>query len=636
MSTQARRELFDSIRPQYQKANRKGKQALLTGLLTATGLSRKHAIAILNRAPSAPASRQREKKYDDAVAEALRIVWLAANKICSKRLIPFLPEFLESLEAFGHIDLRDDVRFKLLSLSPATADRILKAERTKLGKSKGLTKPGYLIKKQINVRTFADWKDLKPGFFEADLVAHGGARADGQFLQTLTLTDIETGWTELGALLRRSEADVINSLNEMKNLIPFPVLGLDTDNGGEFINYELVDWCQKNEITFTRSREYKKNDQAHVEEKNGSIVRRLVGYERYEGSTSRDLLAKLYEIARLYINYFQPCLKLVSKERLGARVRKKYSKAQTPYRRVLNSNSISENLKRSLIQNYQQLDPVALLNQLGILQRNFQQSNSATSDQSFSSIRITMLTDDECRSMLTKELQPVSDVQGTTAISQTPPKTDASRDSVVHKKPGRKSSLDLVQNDINAELASDPTLTGRKLLSILMKKYPGRFRLTQRSSLHGRILAWRMDQLQVQSRKQNRVKTPIAKEPDWQKLQTMLKEQTTTRMLFWRKYKAECETQSLLFYKYSQFCRNFTAWLEQNSKNIIEPDWEQVLHQTQNGLTRIELWRTYSQSCALSDHFYYSYNNFCRTLALWQSRNSIGHSTAINTTTTRN
>ncbi len=464
MSTQARRELFDSIRPQYQKANRKGKQALLTGLLTATGLSRKHAIAILNRAPSAPASRQREKKYDDAVAEALRIVWLAANKICSKRLIPFLPEFLESLEAFGHIDLRDDVRFKLLSLSPATADRILKAERTKLGKSKGLTKPGYLIRKQINVRTFADWKDLKPGFFEADLVAHGGARAGGQFLQTLTLTDIETGWTELGALLRRSEADVINSLNEMKNLIPFPVLGLDTDNGGEFINYELVDWCQKNEITFTRSREYKKNDQAHVEEKNGSIVRRLVGYERYEGSTSRDLLAKLYEIARLYINYFQPCLKLVSKERLGARVRKKYSKAQTPYRRVLNSNSISENLKLSLIQNYQQLDPVALLNQLGILQRNFQQSNSATSDQSFSSIRITMLTDDECRSMLTKELQPVSEVQGTTAISQTPPKTDASRDSVVHKKPGRKSSLDLVQNDINAELASDPTLTGRKLL----------------------------------------------------------------------------------------------------------------------------------------------------------------------------
>lgn len=635
MSTESRRELFDSIRPQYQKANRKDKQTLITGLLTATGLSRKHAIAILNRAPSAPAIRQREKKYDDAVAEALRIVWLAANKICSKRLIPFLPEFLESLEAFGHIDLKDDVRFKLLSLSPATADRILKAERTKLGKSKGLTKPGHLIKKQISVRTFADWKDLQPGFFEADLVAHGGARADGQFLQTLTLTDIETGWTELGALLRRSEADVINALNEMKTLIPFPLLGLDTDNGGEFINYELIDWCQKNEITFTRSREYKKNDQAHVEEKNGSIVRRLVGYERYEGSTSRDLLAKLYEIARLYINYFQPCLKLVSKERLGARVRKKYSKALTPYRRVLNSNSISENLKLSLIQNYHQLDPVALLNQLKILQRNFQQSHSATSDQSLPSIRITMLTDNEYCSMPIKELQPVSEVLDTTGISPMPPKTTAPRDSVVHKKPGRKSSLDLVQNDINAELASDPTLTGRRLLSILMKRYPGRFRLTQRSSLHSRILAWRMDQLQVQSRKQNRVKAPIAKEPDWQKLQTMLKEQTTTRMLFWRKYKAECESQCLLFYKYSQFCRNFSAWLEQNSKNIIEPDWERISRQTQSGMTRIELWRTYSQSCALSDHFYYTYNNFCRTLALWQSKYSFGHGTAVNTTTIR-
>jgi hypothetical protein len=146
-------------------------------------------------------------------------------------LIPFLPEFLESLEAFGHIDLADDVRFKLLSISPATADRILKAERAKLGKSKGLTKPGHLIKKQIEVRTFADWKELRPGFFEADLVAHGGTRADGQFLQTLTLTDIETGWTELGALLRRSEADVINALDEMRDLIPFPLLGIDTDNG---------------------------------------------------------------------------------------------------------------------------------------------------------------------------------------------------------------------------------------------------------------------------------------------------------------------------------------------------------------------------------------------------------------------
>ena len=421
-------------------------------------------------------------------------------------------------------------------MSPATADRILKAERSRLGKSKGLMKPGYLIKKQIDVRTFADWKDLRPGFFEADLVAHGGARADGQFLQTLTLTDIETGWTELGALLRRSEADVINALNEMRNLIPFPLLGIDTDNGGEFINYELIDWCQNNEITFTRSREYKKNDQAHVEEKNGSIVRRLVGYERYEGSASRDLLAKLYKIARLYVNHFQPCLKLISKERVGGRVRKKYSEAQTPYRRVLNSHSISENLKLILIQNHQQLDPVALLNQLEILQRNFQHSNSATVERPFT-LNITMLTENECHPMRIKELQPVSEVPATVDIIPALSQASVSLDSVVHKKPGRKSSLDLVEDDINAELALNPTLTGRQLLSILMKKYPGRFRLTQRSSLHGRILAWRMDQLQVTSRKHKKAKTPIAKEPGWQELQRMLKEQTTSRMLYWRQYK---------------------------------------------------------------------------------------------------
>lgn len=167
--------------------------------------------------------------------------------------------------------------------------------------------------------------------------------------------------------------------------------------------------------------------------------------------------------------------------------------------------------------------------------------------------------------MLEKELQPVSEDQGATGISPTPPKAAESSDSVVHKKRGRKSSLDLVQDDINAELASDPTLTGRGLLSILMKRYPGRFRLTQRSSLHGRILAWRMDRLQVQSRKQNRVKAPIPKEPDWQKLQTMLKEQTTTIMLFWRKYKADCESQSLLLYKYSQFCRTLAFWQSKHS-----------------------------------------------------------------------
>ena len=133
-------------------------------------------------------------------------------------------------------------------------------------------------------------------------------------MHTLTLTDIETGWTELGALLRRSEADVLKALGEMKNDLPFQMLGLDTDNGSEFINYELVDWCQRNEITFTRSREYKKNDQAHVEEKNGSIVRRLIGYERYEGLTSCSLLSEVYKVARLYINFFQPSLKLKSKE----------------------------------------------------------------------------------------------------------------------------------------------------------------------------------------------------------------------------------------------------------------------------------------------------------------------------------
>lgn len=156
--------------------------------------------------------------------------------------------------------------------------------------------------------------------------------------------------------------------------------------------------------------------------------------------------------------------------------------------------------------------------------------------------------------------------------------------------------------------------------------------MTQRSSLHSRILAWRMDQLQVESRQQSTVKTPVTREPDWQELQKMLKEQTTTRMLFWRKYKMECESQSLHSYQYSQFCRRFSVWLERNNKTLIEPDWEWISRQTQSGITRIQLWREYSQSCALSDHFFYSYNHFCRTLALWQSTYSRGKGTTANTT----
>ena len=202
-----------------------------------------------------------------AVRLALVTVWKAANRICARRLMPFLPDFVAALERFGHLSLAGEVRERLLAMSPATADRLLYHERHPAGSTISTTRRGKLLKHQIPVRTFFDWNDLAPGFVEADLVAHCGEGAEGAYLNTLTLTDIATGWTECLALIRRSEADVSAAIHAVRQRLPFPLLGLDTDNGGEFINYDLFRYCEKEKITFTRSRAYRKNDQAHVEEK---------------------------------------------------------------------------------------------------------------------------------------------------------------------------------------------------------------------------------------------------------------------------------------------------------------------------------------------------------------------------------
>ncbi|MCH8247939.1 MAG: transposase family protein, partial [Bacteroidetes bacterium] len=226
----------------------------------------------------------------------------AADRICSKRLVPFLPELIDALERHGHLQLEESVRQRLCSISPATVDRLL--HQVRYGSApKGIstTRPGSLLKHQIPVRTFADWDDLKPGFFEADLVAHCGTVNAGSYLNTLTMTDVDTGWTECLSLLVREQDIVVKAIEAARRLIPFPMLGLDTDNGKEFINHTLLDYCRRESITFTRSRPYKKNDQCHVEQKNGSIVRRVVGYDRFEGLEACRILSTLYQRLRLYV-----------------------------------------------------------------------------------------------------------------------------------------------------------------------------------------------------------------------------------------------------------------------------------------------------------------------------------------------
>lgn len=229
-------------------------------------------------------------------------------------------------------------------------------------KCKGISfsRGGSLLKKQIPIRTFADWNEVESGLLEADLVAHCGDTVSGQFLQTLTLTDIYSGWTEPVCILHKSEEEVIEAINQVRVVLPFPIVGLDTDEGTEFINRGLVQYCETNNITFTRSRPYKKNDQCHVEEKNGSVVRKAVGYHRYEGALAQDAFNQLYAVLCLYVNFFQPSMKLLSKERLHASVRKKYDQAKTPYRRLIDSHDVKAEIKSRLTEMYLSLDPAEL------------------------------------------------------------------------------------------------------------------------------------------------------------------------------------------------------------------------------------------------------------------------------------
>lgn len=362
MSKDARKELLKSFKPEYGEATKGEKTLLLRGFLKATGYSRGHALALLNSVgpEPKPKPRMRHRVYDEPVVEALKKVWFVSNRICSKRLCPFMEYLVNSLERHGHLKLTREVKSKLLSLSPSTADRLLRREKQKYSRGRSNTRPGALLKRQIEVRTFADWNDVVPGFFEADCVAHCGAVAKGSFLSTLTLTDIATGWTECRALPNKTESAVAAALSAVAELLPFPIKGFDSDNGSEFINSKVIDWCTARKVTFTRSREYKKNDQAHVEEKNGSIVRRYVGYDRFEGEDSRLLMEKLYSLTSIYVNLFQPSMKLRVKERDGGKVTKHYEEAKTPAQRLIESK-ISTAVKAQLKRRFRNTDPVKLL-----------------------------------------------------------------------------------------------------------------------------------------------------------------------------------------------------------------------------------------------------------------------------------
>jgi hypothetical protein len=263
-----------------------------------------------------------------------------------------------------------------LKISAATIDRLLTDTRKRFRiKGRSTTRPGSLLKKSIPIRTFADWDEAKPGFFELALVSHDGGATRGDFNQSLNFIDISTGWDEIVAVKNKAQVWVFAGIENIKERLPFSILGIDSDNGSEFINAHLLHYCEKEHITFTRSRPYRKNDSCFVEQKNCSVIRRAVGYSRHDTDNELSILNELYSYLRLYVNFFQPVRKLIKKERIGSKVIKRYDEAKTPYRRVLESPHIKDEIKVKIRKEYAMLNPAEIKRKITKLQNRLLKLN---------------------------------------------------------------------------------------------------------------------------------------------------------------------------------------------------------------------------------------------------------------------
>jgi hypothetical protein len=359
-------EYADAIRGRYVKAGKAQKKAILDEFCQTTGYHRKSAIRLLCHPPRTVNKRRgRPRTYGPALAEALKVAWEATDRICAKRLAPFLPELVPILERQAELHLSPEMRSQLLQVSAATIDRLLARTRQQdVRRPCTSLRANSALKAMIPIRTFADWENAQVGYLEVDLVAHCGDSTDGFYLNTLVAVDIATGWSLCIPVWGKGQSRVGSAADHLRRQLPFPLLGIDTDNGGEFINQALWDYCRRHKITFTRSRPYKKNDQAHVEQRNWTAVRRRVGYDRFTSKEAYAQLEHLYELANWHTNFFQPICKLVSKERVGAKVHKVYDHAQTPYQRLLATKGLDDTEQKRLVELYQSLNPAELCRQI--------------------------------------------------------------------------------------------------------------------------------------------------------------------------------------------------------------------------------------------------------------------------------
>jgi hypothetical protein len=377
MTSISRREYLNEVQKQYQGACKSQKSDLLTAAPAVTGLHRKSIIRSL-RAPMRHSAKQAvwgvgkrgpKVAYDTAFHEALLVCWHAENDICAERLQPFLPDLVPKLESLSELKLNPDTRQRLLKASIATVARHLGKAQRRSTIPLSTTKPGSLLKTQIAVRK-GRWQETNPGWLESDTVAHCGDYSTGQFINSYNFVDIATGWVEMEATMGKGGRATVASFDHIRDRLPFATLGIDSDNGAEYINAHLYRYCLRESLNFTRSRSYQKNDNAHVEQKNWEAIRKIVGYHRLDTEEQLDILNGLYRSPlRLYLNYFQPTrkrrLKLV--DTATGQKKKFYFVAKTPYQRVMQHCCVPETTKELLQSEYNQLNPVKLLAEIRTL-----------------------------------------------------------------------------------------------------------------------------------------------------------------------------------------------------------------------------------------------------------------------------
>jgi hypothetical protein len=531
-------ELARSLRRRYQGASSRAKKQILAEFVAVSGYHPKYAVHLLNAADRAAAVRRgrlRPTIYDDAAKQALIVLWEASDRVCGKRLKPLLAILVPALERHGHLKLDEAIRAKVLAMSAATIDRLLRAPRnaTRTRKIRRVTPE---IRRRVAVRTFADWNEPPPGSMEMDLVAHCGDMNRGSYVHSLVLTDIASGWTECAPLVVRESTLLVEALERVRLGLPFSLRALDVDNGSEFVNETMIQYCLRNGIELTRSRPYRKNDQAWIEQKNGSVVRKLLGYRRFEGIAATQVLARLYGASRLFVNFFQPSFKLAEKHRQGAKVTKRYHPPQTPCERLLLAESVSETAKIKLREVGNTLDPLQLLEEVRAMQSHLVvlaeggKPDASSAEQPNLSAFLGSLSSawraGEVRPTHSPEVKPryLRRIQSlvrrdtvvpppqqkvvpmeprpiVTADRPSAPKLDAEterqcelqRREFARRHIQRRHAFTLIWPLVCRRLESRPNINATELFDELRAQYPGRFHCGQLGAFIRRVRLWRDD-----------------------------------------------------------------------------------------------------------------------------------------------